>query len=137
MSPFTLPRAAAPRRRGFTFVELLTVILILGLLTALSMPHLLHARSRTFTAALQSDLRNLAMAEEAYYYQHGAYTPDMAQLPVLASPGVTLTISAADGRGWGATAVHPSADRRTCAVFHGAPPSRPAPATSQGEIACQ
>ncbi len=137
MPPFTLPRTAGPRRRGYTLIELLAVVVILGLLTALAMPHLLSTRSRAFTATLQSDLRNLAVAEEAYYYQHGAYTPDIAQLPISVSPGVPLSDSTADDKGWGATATHPSAHRGICAIFYGVPASLPAPATNQGDIACQ
>lgn len=101
------------------------------------MPRLNGTRGRAFTATLQSDLRNLAVAEEAYYLQNGSYTQDMSRLFVAASAGVTVSVSAADSMGWGATAVHPSADRDVCAIFYGSPSSQPAPATSEGTIACQ
>lgn len=137
MSLPTLPLAACPRRRGFTLIELVVVVVVLGLLAAFALPRLRSTRGRAYTSTLQSDLRNLAVAEEAYYYQHGVYTPDLSRLFVTVSSGVTVSVSAADSMGWGATAVHPAADRSLCALFYGRPPSQPAPATIEGEIACQ
>lgn len=148
----TLPRAAHPQHagvvhrngsrpsttlRGFTLIELAVVVVIIGLLAAFAVPRLTGTRGRAFTATLHSDLRNLAVAEEAYYYQNGSYTQDMSRLFVAASKGVTVSISAADSMGWGATAVHPSADRGVCAIFYGLPSSQPAPAVTEGKITCQ
>lgn len=137
MSPLTLSPAVCPRRRGFTLIELVAVVVIIGLLATFALPRLRSTRGRAYTSTLQSDLRNLAVAEESYYYQHGAYTQDLSRLLVTVSAGVTVSISVADSRGWGATAAHPAADRSLCALFYGQPASPPAPATTEGEIACQ
>lgn len=134
--PHLRPRSNSPRR-GFTFVELLTVLVILGILAAIAIPRFSRTRERTFVATLQSDLRNLAVAEEAYYYQHGLYTADMSLLFVAPSAGVTMTITAANNQGWSATAAHSQAEPGMCAIFYGSPTVRPAPATNEGEIACQ
>lgn len=131
------PSRPVPSRRGFTLIELAAVLIIIGLITAFAIPRLNGTRGRAFTSTLHSDLRNLAVAQEAYYYQHGSYTTDRSQLFVTTSNGVTVNISTADSMGWGATAVHPSADRTVCAIFYGAPASRPVPATGEGTIACQ
>lgn len=144
--PIRSPRALTQRvltqrctagRGGFTLIELVVVIIIIGLLAAFAVPRLSSARGRAFSSTLESDLRNLAVAEEAYYYEHGSYTQDMSRLFVTASPGVTVSVSAAGSMGWSATAVHPTADPGLCALFYGEPSSQPAPATSEGQIACR
>lgn len=112
-------------------------MVILGILAVIALPKYYNTRGRTYTATLQSDLRNLAVAEEAYYYQNGAYTQDLSALTSAASSGVTMSVASADSMGWSATATHPSAHPGQCAIFYGSPPSRPAPATKEGEIACQ
>ncbi|HEY0969634.1 MAG TPA: prepilin-type N-terminal cleavage/methylation domain-containing protein [Gemmatimonadales bacterium] len=124
-------------RRGFTLVELLVVVVILGILAAFAIGAVLQSRSRSFGAALHSDLRNLAAAQEGHLAEKGTYATDLTQLPVHASPGVTLVVTSGDSVGWGATATHPAAMQPTCAIFHGRPASVPAPAVAEGVIACQ
>lgn len=124
-------------RPGFTLIELLVVIVIIGILAATAIASVRQARGRALVASMHSDLRNVAHAQEGYAAENGSYAADVALLPVVASPGVTLTISAGDASGWGATASHPSATHSQCAIFHGAPSAVPAPAVAEGVIACQ
>ena len=124
------------RRRGFTFAEVLMVMLVIGILVGLAIPRFTNTRGKTHLAALESDLRNLALAQEAHYFTRGAYSATLDSLAARPSEGVTLLIVTADSSGWAATASHPMSSKRTCAVFHGVPASRPAPATKEGEIAC-
>jgi len=124
------------RRRGFTFAEVLMVMLVIGILVALAIPRFTNTRGKTHLATLQSDLRNLALAQEAHYFTQGVYSATLDSLAARPSEGVTLAIVTADSNGWAATASHPMSSKRTCAVFHGVPASRPAPAVKEGEIAC-
>lgn len=59
--------------RGFTLIELLTVVAIIGVLAAIAIPQFLTYRQRSFDATAQTDLRNAATAEEAYYINHFVY----------------------------------------------------------------
>lgn len=81
---------------GFTLVELLVVILIIGILAAIAIPVFLAQRQKAYDGAAKSDLRQLAEFEEAYLIDHTSYTTIATLLAdgeeVRASPGVTLTV---------------------------------------------
>lgn len=59
--------------RGFTLIELLVVVTIIGILAAIAIPQFAVYRQKGFDARAESDLRNAATAEEAYYSSNQAY----------------------------------------------------------------
>jgi len=54
-------------RKGFTLIELLIVITIIGIIAAVALPQFSAYRQRGYDARANSDLRNAATSEEAYY----------------------------------------------------------------------
>jgi type IV pilus assembly protein PilA len=122
-------------KKGFTLIELLIVVVIIGILAAIAIPKFANTKEKAYLASMKSDLRNLATAEEGYFYAFSVYTADQSQLKFAASPGVTIAIPAADASGWSATATHPLAPAVTCAVYFGGA-GAPSPATVEGRIAC-
>ncbi|HJX35108.1 MAG TPA: prepilin-type N-terminal cleavage/methylation domain-containing protein [Desulfatiglandales bacterium] len=62
------------RKEGFTLIELMIVIAIIGILAAIAIPQFSAYRTRSYNSAAQSDLRNMATAEEAYYVDFSSYT---------------------------------------------------------------
>ena len=58
------------RRSGYTLVELMIVILILGILAAVVMPEYESASAETNVAALDADLQVISRAIELYAIQH-------------------------------------------------------------------
>lgn len=61
---------------GFTLIELITVIIIIGILATLILVNLTSARERTRDAARKGDLNTLRATLESYYGRHGAYPDD-------------------------------------------------------------
>ena len=83
-------------RPGFTFVELLTAMLLLGLLSALAVPRFRMFKERAYLAAMKSDLGNIRIAEEEYYAQHLQYVTDTSALGFRPTTNVHVTITSAD-----------------------------------------
>ena len=124
------------RKHGFTLIELLIVMVIIGILVAVLIPRWANSRDRAFQAAMKSDLRNLATAEESYFYDNASYTTSLSALSGFrSSQGVTVTINQASTGGWSATASHPSSFRQ-CYLFIGNA-SPVGAATGEGQVACQ
>ncbi len=58
--------AARISRFGFTLIELLIVVAIIAILAAIAIPNFLEAQTRAKVSRVQSDMRSLANAIEAY-----------------------------------------------------------------------
>lgn len=122
------------KQRGFTLIELLIVVVIIGILAAIAIPKFVNTKEKTYVAQMKSDLRNLATAEEAYFYDSTKYTTSLAALNNFsASSGITLTVATSPG-GWNATAVHAQTPRQ-CYLFSGTGPPV-GTATIEGRITC-
>ncbi len=76
---------------GFTLVEMMIVVLIIGLLIAIALPTFLGARSRAQDRAVQTDVRNAFLAERTFYTDGATYTEDPLVLENLESALEYLT----------------------------------------------
>src|SRR5262249_42152692 len=85
--------APATRDGGFSLLELLVVVAILGILVAAALPKFAEFRAAAYDSRSQQDLRNLAAAEELYRATSPSYAGDTAALKgFAASEGVEVSL---------------------------------------------
>jgi general secretion pathway protein G len=73
--------------RGFSLVELLIVVAVIGLIVAIAVPNLLNAIQRSRQTRTISDMRSISNGL-------GIYQQDYAKFPVAASLGALTDVSA-------------------------------------------
>ena len=73
-------RKKRSREGGFTLIELLIVIVILGILAAIVVFAVGGITDRGNQSACKSDLKNVEVAQEAYYAKYAAYAASVGDL---------------------------------------------------------
>src|SRR5207249_10798340 len=90
--PFTtLFRARLGNQRGFTLIELMIVVAIIGILAAIAIPLYANVQARARVAKAQADLRTLASAVSMYQAHTGTFPNVITELTVTVSNNLGQT----------------------------------------------
>src|SRR6476661_2572888 len=70
-------------RRGFTLIELMIVVAIIGILAAIAIPNFIRFQARAKQSEAKANLKAVFTAQRAYYQEKDRY---METIPDLGSP---------------------------------------------------
>jgi len=77
------------KAKGFTLVELLVVVAVIGIVTAIAIPNLLNAIDRGKQKRSMVDIRSIGTAVESYAVEYNTY-PVVSDIGTLASSTATV-----------------------------------------------
>jgi type IV pilus assembly protein PilA len=100
-------------QKGFTLIELMIVIAIIGILAAIAIPQFSKYRTRAYNTAAKADIKNAYTAAQAYYSDHSAAV-DAAGLTAYgytASADVNVGITSGNADTLSFTSDHSSGDK--------------------------
>lgn len=107
------------QNKGFSLIEIVVVIAIIGILAAIAIPQFSKYRIRSYNAAAMSDLKNAVTAQESYYTENKVYAKSVHRLiqslDLNKTPGVILEITGNENN-YTIISRHPSGDK-TYTVF--------------------
>lgn len=100
------------RSKGFTLIELMVVLSVIGILAAIAIPNYSARQGKAYDARIATDVRNAAAGQEAYFLDNLEYSSDCSDLPGFKpSEGVVFTECSTDGVSYRLTTTHPRATK--------------------------
>ena len=82
-------------KKGFTLVEIMIVVVIIGLLAAMAIPAFQKVRATSQTKAITSNLRQLASGADQYFLEEGVTT--VAQSEIVGTDKYVKTLVSVAG----------------------------------------
>ena len=90
-----------PNKKGFTLVEIMIVVVIIGLLAAMAIPAFQKVRETSQTKAITNNLRQLASAADQYFIENGVTVA--AQTELVGTDKYVKTLNQVAGETYPAT----------------------------------
>ena len=86
-------------QKGFTLIELMIVVAIIGILAAIAIPQFSAYRARGFKATVQADAKNIHTAIQAYLVDNPTLSAsDVGSMPSTAAKTADNTVAVVAGR---------------------------------------
>jgi prepilin-type N-terminal cleavage/methylation domain-containing protein len=112
------------RKKGFTLIELIIVILVLGILAAIAIAKFVDVKEKAYITSMKTDLRNFALYEQNYLMdsQGSYFAGSGAAQGFVPTTGVTVTATVDPGPPptWSAIATH-TRTAKTCEIVTNGP----------------
>ena len=109
-------RTPGEHEEGFTLIEIMIAIAIIGILAMIAIPQFTEYGKRSRNATAQSDLRNAVTAQEAYFLKNRIYAGSVESLEdasygLYMSGNVSITVLVGDATGYTMQSYHGSGDK--------------------------
>ena len=104
-----LQKLRGNNQKGFTLIELMIVIAIIGILAAIAIPNYLSYTCKAKQSEAKSSLGAIATCQEAYFAEFDTYGSTMAKIGFAVKGSPRYTYSTSGGSTYTATALQTSA----------------------------